>query len=77
MREAVTKTTADVSFENLDYLVVLLRHCTDVEAAPCRCHQHKRVVETELLNVDDVALQDFAILGTVRAKQPAAFDLEG
>ena len=53
--EAVAKTAANVSFENIDHLVVLLRHCADVEAPLCRCDQEEGIVETELLNLDDVA----------------------
>jgi hypothetical protein len=68
MREAATKTIANVPLENTYYLVVLLRQCANMEATICRCYQQEGVVETKLFNVSDLAWEDFAILATVRAK---------
>ena len=76
MCKALTNTTANVPLEKMYNIIVLRRQCTNVETITFRCYQQERIVETELLNLNNVGGQDFVILATAPAKQPISFDFK-
>ena len=74
MSKAVTEITADISYENTYYIVILVRHCTNVEAGVSGCHKHKWVIEGELFNLNNVGWQQLTTLPTAVAKQAVVFN---
>jgi hypothetical protein len=76
MHKTLTKTAANVSFQNAHNIVVLSRPCTDVEPAVSGCHKQKCIATAELFDFHNIRRQDLGILPTAFAKQPVVFDLE-